>query len=70
MSPSIEASSKGHALDDIFEKGSVDPIYHAKARVLNEALQEIGMGTYQVCPTYDTGSLVTQVHWFRDISLS
>jgi hypothetical protein len=27
---------------------SVDPVYHAKARVLNQALQEIGMGKYQV----------------------
>jgi hypothetical protein len=27
---------------------SVDPVYQAKARVLNQALQEIGMGKYQV----------------------
>ncbi|TBU29718.1 MFS general substrate transporter [Dichomitus squalens] len=31
----------------MFEEGSVDPVYQAKARVLNAALQEIGMGKYQ-----------------------
>lgn len=25
----------------------IDPVYHAKARVLNTAIQEIGMGRYQ-----------------------
>jgi len=29
-------------------EGSVDPVYQAKTRVLNLALQEIGMGKYQV----------------------
>ncbi|KAF8258166.1 MFS general substrate transporter [Lactarius quietus] len=33
--------------DDLHEEGSVDPVYHAKARILNHALQEIGMGRYQ-----------------------
>jgi hypothetical protein len=33
---------------DLHDEGSVDPVYHAKARVLNQALQEIGMGKYQV----------------------
>ena len=33
---------------DLFEDGSVDPVYQAKARVLNDAFQEIGMGKYQV----------------------
>lgn len=38
--------------DDLFEQGSVDPIYEAKARLLNHAVREIGMGRYQVgsCP--------------------
>ncbi len=37
-------------LYDIFEgdENAVDPVYHAKARVLNAAFQEIGMGRYQV----------------------
>ncbi|KAI0335699.1 sugar transporter [Cubamyces sp. BRFM 1775] len=33
---------------DIFEDDSgVDPVYQAKARILNDAFQEIGMGRYQ-----------------------
>ncbi|KAH8885075.1 major facilitator superfamily transporter [Thozetella sp. PMI_491] len=34
-------------LDDTVGAGQVDPIYEAKARVLNHAIQEIGMGWYQ-----------------------
>ncbi|CUA71355.1 putative MFS-type transporter PB1E7,08c [Schizosaccharomyces pombe 972h-] [Rhizoctonia solani] len=33
--------------DDILPKGSVDPVYQAKAELLNAAIQEIGMGKYQ-----------------------
>ena len=36
------------AENDIYEDGSVDPVYQAKARLLNRAIQEIGMGKYQV----------------------
>ena len=38
------------AKEDLYDEGSalVDPVYQAKARVLNQALQEIGMGKYQV----------------------
>ncbi|KAI0338563.1 MFS general substrate transporter [Trametopsis cervina] len=32
---------------DIYDDGTVDPIYQAKARLLNAALKEIGMGRYQ-----------------------
>jgi hypothetical protein len=34
--------------EDLYDEGSVDPVYQAKARILNHALQEIGMGRYQV----------------------
>jgi hypothetical protein len=34
--------------DDMYGDGSVDPVYQAKSRVLNQAMQEIGMGRYQV----------------------
>ena len=34
--------------EDLHDEGSVDPVYQAKARILNHALQEIGMGRYQV----------------------
>ena len=27
--------------------GTLDPVYEAKARVLNRAIQDIGMGNYQ-----------------------
>ena len=37
-----------YANEDMFEEGSVDPVYQAKARVLNAALQEIGMVKYQM----------------------
>lgn len=34
---------------DIYEgdDSAVDPVYQAKARILNDAFQEIGMGKYQ-----------------------
>jgi hypothetical protein len=35
-------------LIDLYEEASVDPVYQAKARILNQAIQEIGMGRYQV----------------------
>lgn len=46
----VELSEYGFT-KDMFEEGEsgVDPAYQAKARRLNEALQEIGMGKYQVC---------------------
>jgi hypothetical protein len=31
----------------VLEEGSLDPVYEAKARVLNKAIQDIGMGKYQ-----------------------
>ncbi|KAH8809391.1 MFS sugar transporter-like protein [Xylogone sp. PMI_703] len=33
--------------DAAIPKGTIDPVYEAKARVLNRAIQEIGMGWYQ-----------------------
>jgi hypothetical protein len=34
---------------DLYEDGYNDPVYQAKARILNRAIQDIGMGRYQVC---------------------
>lgn len=31
----------------VLEEGSLDPVYEAKARILNKAVQDIGMGRYQ-----------------------
>lgn len=44
---------------DLFGEGSVDPVYQAKARVLNAAIQDIGMGKYQVrsAHTWTSGTL-------------
>lgn len=33
-------------------KGTLDPVYEAKARVLNKAIQDIGMG-WVSCPVLD-----------------
>jgi len=35
-------------LTDLYEDASIDPTYQAKAHILNRAIQEIGMGKYQV----------------------
>lgn len=34
--------------EDVYDGAGMDPVYQAKARLLNDALQEIGMGKYQV----------------------
>jgi hypothetical protein len=31
----------------IVDEGQIDPLYQAKAQILNDAIQEIGMGKYQ-----------------------
>lgn len=51
---SVQASSSStnddrKALVDLHDDDSIDPVYQAKARVLNQAIHEIGMGRYQVC---------------------
>ena len=47
--PKIQADTENIYTDD-----AVDPIYQAKARILNDAFQEIGMGKYQVCVYQDS----------------
>ncbi|KAJ4993135.1 MFS-type transporter PB1E7.08c 4 [Stagonosporopsis vannaccii] len=42
-----EVPSLDHAPKGVLEDGALDPVYAAKARVLNKAIQEIGMGKYQ-----------------------
>ena len=50
-SDDVEAKVRVNA-HDVFdeEEAGIDPVYQAKARLLNEALQDIGMGRYQVRP--------------------
>ena len=46
-----ETSIQVYETSDIYsldEAPGVDRVYHAKARLLNNALQEVGMGRYQV----------------------
>lgn len=48
----LERERKGdvgqHAeTQDVYDEQSLDPVYQAKARILNDALQDIGMGKYQ-----------------------
>ena len=46
----IETSSIPVDTRDVFDEGDsgIDPVYQAKAHLLNEAIQEVGMGKYQV----------------------
>jgi hypothetical protein len=49
--PDIEKenhSASEPTLVDLFSNEIVDPVYQTKAHVLNRAIQEIGMGRYQV----------------------
>ncbi|KAJ4002528.1 hypothetical protein NW752_012494 [Fusarium irregulare] len=51
--PKKYGATEGHgiveAIDDeaIIPKGALDPVYEAKARILNRAVQDLGMGRYQ-----------------------
>ena len=47
--PSTHGSlSSGATRVDLFSDETVDPVYQAKAHILNQAIREIGMGKYQV----------------------
>ncbi|KAG8760498.1 hypothetical protein FRC14_002887 [Serendipita sp. 396] len=46
---------------DLIPEDSIDPVYHAKANVLNDAIQSIGMGKYQWHLF-----IVTGMGWFAD----
>jgi hypothetical protein len=43
-----DTQREGHVTQDVLPDGSVDPVYQAKAELLNDAIQRIGMGRYQV----------------------
>ena len=71
-----------YAEEDLFEEGAVDAVYQAKARVLNAAVREIGMGRYQVrcifacsaerCADFEQWCLFTVAGfgWFSCVILS
>lgn len=54
------SSITGPAID-LYEDGYNDPVYQAKARILNRAIQDIGMGRYQWYLF-----VVTGFGWFAD----
>ncbi|KAG8736829.1 hypothetical protein FRC10_008820, partial [Ceratobasidium sp. 414] len=56
-----EKQSISAARNDILPEGSVDPVYQARAELLNAAIQEIGMGKYQWHLF-----IVTGFGWFAD----
>jgi hypothetical protein len=39
------------SVENLYKEGVLDPLYYTKTLVLNDALQEIGMGKYQVLMT-------------------
>ena len=46
---SKEIAHKHAALETVYTEDTIDARYLAKAQILNEAMQEIGMGRYQWC---------------------
>ncbi|KAF8654757.1 hypothetical protein AX16_003412 [Volvariella volvacea WC 439] len=44
---SAQSQKSARDAPDLYEDGALDPVYQAKARILNDAIQEIGMGRYQ-----------------------
>ena len=47
----VSVESATSSVENLYKEGVLDPVYHAKTMVLNRALQEIGMGKYQVIMT-------------------
>jgi hypothetical protein len=38
-----------HVVEDLYvgDQDAIDPAYHAKAKILNDVIQQMGMGRYQ-----------------------
>ena len=50
----IDKSSDGwDSQSDLYGHTEIDPVYRAKAHLLNEAIADIGMGKYQACIELD-----------------
>jgi len=47
-SQSTDKPSEANLIPGLYEDGILDPIYQEKTKILNRAIQEIGMGRYQV----------------------
>ncbi len=54
--------------EGVYAHDSLDPIYVAKAKILNDAFREIGMGRYQVCLLWTSVSMrclrATVLQWY------
>lgn len=46
-SQSTDKSSETNPIPGLYEDGTLDPIYQEKTKILNRAIEEIGMGRYQ-----------------------
>ena len=47
-SQSTDKPSETNPIPGLYEDGILDPIYQEKTKILNRAIEEIGMGRYQV----------------------
>lgn len=59
----VEAKAIAENTHDLYdeEESGIDPVYQAKAKLLNDALQEIGMGRYQVSVLSASRAVCTQL---------
>lgn len=48
-----------------YEDACGDVVYQVKARILNHAIQEIGMGKYQVLPTFRLLPVCNKSHFYH-----
>ena len=47
-SQSTDKPSETKQIPGLYEDGILDPVYQEKTKILNRAIEEIGMGRYQV----------------------
>lgn len=56
--------------ETVFTDDALDPVYQAKARILNDAIQEIGMGRYQWCVLSSPSCLLHDVDTLSFLSFA
>ncbi|CAA7263985.1 unnamed protein product [Cyclocybe aegerita] len=57
----VDVGTANNSVENLYEDGVLDPVYHAKTLVLNRAVQELGMGKYQYMLFFIAG-----FGWFAD----
>jgi hypothetical protein len=66
--PSAQTVARdGKTSISVLEDGSLDPVYEAKAKMLNKAIQDIGMGRYQW--QVSAGSSGAHLHSINTLSI-